>query len=76
MRPTIMAVTIVSGAVVFVSPARGEEGLQVWYRFENGARDDSGRDHPGIVAGEPIVTTGALQHALQFDGIDDEVLIH
>jgi hypothetical protein len=75
MRPTIMAVTIVSGAVVFVSPARGEEGLQVWYRFENGARDDSGRDHPGIVAGEPIVTTGALQHALQFDGIDDEVLI-
>ena len=56
-----------------------DDGLIAYYSFDNIEnnilKDDSGNGHDGIIYGNPKVVDGVKGKALEFDGIDDYIIV-
>ena len=52
------------------------DNLLVHYKFENSVDDASGNNRHGTIYGNPSYTLGVSGQALDFDGINDYVIIH
>ena len=61
--------TVVTGDVWEFSLGK----LLGWWKLDGDAKDSSGNDHHGAIAGEPKWVKGRFGNGLEFDGVDDHV---
>ncbi|MCJ7571988.1 MAG: hypothetical protein MUO82_08955 [Candidatus Thermoplasmatota archaeon] len=65
--------------ITFVKIAKADlnKGLVGYWSFNDGtATDSSGKNHHGIIYGNPQLVTGVVNNALYFNGIDDYIKIN
>ena len=63
------------GLFAICADARLSSALIAYYPLEGDARDATGNGHDGTIVGDPQAIPGMFGQALEFDGVDDYVLV-